>query len=109
MSERHQVIQHLNADILQINEDGTGKLVDQPDDLIIQLNLNYVEHADMVELVELGIQAMIAREELLKVTRENPPHPMTAADVDVVIASSRRRRFKAEALLPRIRRQQGIR
>ncbi|AFU88225.1 hypothetical protein CcrColossus_gp355 [Caulobacter phage CcrColossus] len=109
MSQRHQMVQMLNADILQLNEDGTGKLVDQPYDLIIQLNLNYVDHGDMVDLVELGIQAMAAREDLLKITRENPPHPMTAEDVDVVIAATRQRRFKAEALLPLIRRPGPVR
>ncbi|AXQ68902.1 hypothetical protein HOU00_gp223 [Caulobacter phage CcrPW] len=104
MSPRHQIVQMLNADLIQLNEDGTGKLVDQPHDLIIQLNLNYVDHGHMVDVVELGIQAMVAREELLKVTRESPPHPMTAEDIDVVLATARQRRFKAEALLPLIRR-----
>lgn len=109
MSERHQVVQALNADILQINEDGTGKLVEQPYDLIIQLNLNYVDHGYMVDLVEMGIQAMVAREELLKITRESPPHPMTAEDIDVVITATRQRRYKAEALLPLIRRPGPVR
>lgn len=104
---RAVVVQAINPELIALSEDGSsGRLVEKgdPDELIIQLNLNFVDHANLVKLAEAGIQAMVAREVILKEMRASPPHPLTAEEIDILMNNARRLRHEAEELSSRIRR-----
>lgn len=104
---RAVVVQSINPELVTPAEDGCGgRLVEKgdPNELIIQLNLNFVDHANLVKLAEAGIQAMVAREVILKEMRESPPHPLTSDEIDILQNNARRLRHEAEALSSRIRR-----
>ena len=103
---RYVVVQPINPELALLDEDGVGPLVEEgdPNEFIIQLNLNFVDHGLLVKLAEAGIQAMVAREVILKEMRASPPHPLTVEEIDILMNNARRQRHEAEALSSRIRR-----
>lgn len=103
---RAVVVQAINPELIVLSEDGVGPFVEKgdPNELIIQLNLNFVDHGLLVKLAEAGIQAMVAREVILKEMRASPPHPLTVEEIDILMNNARRLRHEAEALSSRIRR-----
>lgn len=107
-------IEAINLELVRLNEDGSSQFVEKgdPNGLIIQLNLNYVDYGKLIALAELGIKAMQKRtKELLDLEERHKNNPipelgaLSADDIRLARTNSYSRSFEASGFLESIRRK----
>lgn len=116
---RNQVVEVINPDlILPMLANGEGGEVEKgdPNELIIQTNLDFVDHGKLVDLALCGIKAKYDRcaeiEALFKrVTEDHEAAsavlPLTPDDIRLALSRARDDAAKADDLIRKITRKRG--